>query len=110
MSLHCHLHPDTDAVLVLPALPLTIYNDYNNSNKSRKNSTPMNKIEYPDKSTQVWKITAAIVLVSERHGRGSAGIPFNDIGGSIDDRLTSFRHHAHSSELFQSCDICDRFS
>ncbi len=110
MSLHCHLHPDTDAALALPALPLTIYNDYNNAGKTRKYSTLVNVIGYLDKATQIWKNTAAIVSVSERHGRGSAGIPFDDIGDSIDDRLTSFGHHPHSSELFRSCDVCDRFS
>ncbi|PBK90236.1 hypothetical protein ARMGADRAFT_310368 [Armillaria gallica] len=110
MSLHCHLHPDTDTALALPALPLTVYNDYNNANKTRKYSTPVNEIEYPDKSAQIWKNTAAIVSVSERHGRGSAGTLFDDVDGSIDDRLTSFGHHPHSSELFRSCDVCDRFS
>ncbi|KAK0229399.1 hypothetical protein EDD85DRAFT_794466 [Armillaria nabsnona] len=89
MSLHRHLRPDTDAALALPALPLTIYNDYSDANKTRKYSTPVNEIEYPNKSTQIWKNTVAIASVSERHGRGSAGTPFDDVGGSIDDRLTS---------------------
>ena len=110
MSLHCHLHPDTDAALTLPTLPLTIHNDYNNANKIRKYSTPVNEFEDLDKSTQIWKNTVAIVPVSERHGRGSAGTPFNDVGGSIDDRLTSFRHRPNSSELFRYCDVCDRIS
>ncbi|SJK99012.1 uncharacterized protein ARMOST_02293 [Armillaria ostoyae] len=78
MSLHCHLHPDTDAALTLPTLPLTIHNDYNNANKIRKYSTPVNGIEYRDKSTQIWKNAAAIVSVSERHRQGSARTPFND--------------------------------
>ncbi|PBK89580.1 hypothetical protein ARMGADRAFT_1033125 [Armillaria gallica] len=64
VSLHCHLHPDTDAALALPALPLTIHKDNNNANKTRKYSTPMNEIEYLDKSTQIWKNTTAIVSVT----------------------------------------------
>ncbi|PBK81037.1 hypothetical protein ARMGADRAFT_1091680 [Armillaria gallica] len=102
MSLHCHLRPDTNAALALPALPLTIYNDYNNANKTRKYSTPVNEFEYLNKSTQSWKNTVAIVSVSEQHGRSSTGTPFDDIGGSIDDRLTSFGHHPHSSDLVTS--------
>ncbi|KAK0245040.1 hypothetical protein EDD85DRAFT_930986 [Armillaria nabsnona] len=69
MSLHRHLRPDTDAALALPALPLTIYNDYSDANKTRKYSTPVNEIEYPNKSTQIWKNTVAIASVKLRLSR-----------------------------------------
>ncbi len=105
MSLHGHLHPDTDAALALPALPLTIHDDYNNANKTRQYSTPVNEIEHLGKSIQISKNTATIVSVSERHRRDSTGTPFDDVGGSIDDRLTSFGRHPHSFESFRSCDV-----
>ncbi len=75
-----------------------------------KYSAPGHEIEHLDQSTQILKNTAAIVSVSERHRRGSAGTPFGDVGSSIDNRLTSFGHHPRSSELSRSCDVCDRFS
>ncbi len=101
MSLYCHLHPDTDAALALPALRLTIYNNYNNANKTRKYSTPVNEIEYPDKSTQIWKSTAAIVSVSKWHERDT-----------LRQRWQSFDIIQTSSAFIRVIPIlwrCDRF-
>ncbi len=42
-----------------------------------------------------------VLLPLCRSVSGTSGTPFD----SVDDRLTSFRRHPHSSELFRSCDV-----
>ncbi|KAK0229394.1 hypothetical protein EDD85DRAFT_794462 [Armillaria nabsnona] len=45
--------------------------DYSNANTTRKYSTPVNEIEYPNKSTQIWKNTVAIASCSKNTVQGS---------------------------------------